>query len=72
MESDPCCMSLMNVLVNYAGYIGTRKYSDVELACYEFFRIGDWAVRNVMIINITKTKELVFMQKSQGGPCLFH
>jgi len=25
MESDPCCMSLMNVLVNYAGYIGTRK-----------------------------------------------
>jgi len=46
--------------------------SDVELACYEFFRIGDWAVRNVMIINITKTKELVFMQKSQGGPCLFH
>ena len=61
LESDLKSKSIFNVIFKYADDTNllVPQHSDVPLND-EFDAIKLWAIINKMIINITKTKELVF------------
>ena len=52
MESDLCTVSTMNVIVKYA--------DDTNLCHLTLTLILSWAMENRMVVNILKTKEVVF------------
>jgi len=60
MESDLCTLSAMNVLVKYADDTDLLVPfdSDVDLSTM-FDNIKQWAIKNRMVVNILKTKEVV-------------
>jgi len=61
MESDLHTLSAMNVLIKYADDTNllVPSDSDVDLP-EEFSYVKHWAEENKMVINIAKTKEIVF------------
>jgi len=61
MESDLHALSVMNMLIKYADDTNLFVHSDcdVDLA-EEFSHFKHWAEENRMVINIAKTKEIVF------------
>ena len=61
MKSDLSTLSPTNILSKYADDISllVPQYCDVDLAT-EFDNIQHWAMHNKMIINLSKTKEIVF------------
>ena len=61
MESDLHTIFLMNMLIKYADDTNllVPSVSDVGLA-EEFSHVKQWAAENRMVINILKTKEIVF------------
>jgi len=65
MKSDLRPLSKLNLLFKYAD--GTNlivpTYSDIALA-QEFVHIKKWAEDNKMVINLNKTKEIVFRRPS--------
>lgn len=61
MESDLCTLSSANILVKYADDTNLLVPSDSDTnLCDEFANIKCWADHNRMIINLSKTKEIVF------------
>jgi hypothetical protein len=60
-ESDLKPLSSDNIIFKYADDTNllVPEHTDVQL-CDEFDAIQKWAVRNKMIINVAKTKEIVF------------
>ena len=63
MKIDLSTLSPTNILSKYADDIDllVPQYCDVDLAT-EFHNIQRWATDNKMIINLSKTKEIVFRQ----------
>ena len=61
MISDLKCLSSINDLFKYADdtTMLSPENTDVDFLT-EFLHIQDWAVKNKMVINMEKTKELVF------------
>ena len=61
MKSDLSILSPTNILSKYANDIDllVPQYCDIDLAT-EFDNIQRWATDNKMIINRSKTKEIVF------------
>ena len=60
MESDLCTLSAMNVLVKYADDTDLLVPSDSDLdLSTKFDNIKQWAIKNRMVVNILKTKEVV-------------
>ena len=70
MESDLHPISAVNLLLKYADDTNllVPENTDVEMAD-EYRHITQWADDNKMIINVTKTKEIVFRRPS---PKRFH
>ena len=62
MESDLRPLSKLNLLFKYADDTNLA-YSDIAVA-QEFVHIKKWAEDNKMIINLNKTKEIVFRRPS--------
>jgi len=64
MEGDLHTLSRSNIMFKYADDTNllVPAYSDVSLLS-EFEHVKQWAADNKMIINISKTKELVFQRK---------
>ena len=61
MEGDLCTLSAMNVLVKYADDTNLLVPSDLDTELVdEFDNVKAWASVNKMIINLLKTKEIVF------------
>jgi hypothetical protein len=71
MIADLKPVSHMNSLVKFADDLTllVPENSDTELGD-EFDSIKDWAARNKMIINFTKTKEIVFRRPKPARPIL--
>ena len=65
MASDLCCISDMNLLFKYADDTNllVPENTNVDLVD-EFSNIREWADSNGMVINLHKTKEIVFAQTS--------
>lgn len=65
MESDLKTLSDINILFKYAGDTNllVPEKTDVEISV-EFDNILKWANANYMIVNATKTKEIVFHRPS--------
>ena len=65
MEGDLHTLSRSNIMFKYADDTNllVPAYSDVSLLS-EFEHVKQWAADNKMIINISKTKELVFQRPS--------
>ena len=61
MENDLRTPSIMNVLVKYADdtNLVVPSDSDIDLV-EEFNNVKEWAEENKMILNLQKTKEIVF------------
>jgi len=61
MENDLRTLSIMNVLVKYADdtNLVVPSDSDIDLV-EEFNNVKQWAEENKMILNLQKTKEIVF------------
>ena len=61
MKSDLSTLSATNILSKYADDINLviPQYCDIDLVT-EFDSIQRWAMHNKMIINLSKTKEIVF------------
>jgi len=61
MESDLHTLSLMNILVKYTDDTNLLVPADTDLdLTREFSHIKHWAAENKMVINLHKTKEIVF------------
>ena len=65
MEGDLHTLSRSNIMFKYADDTNllVPAYSDVSLLS-EFEHVKQWTADNKMIINISKTKELVFQRPS--------
>ena len=72
MEGDLHTLSRSNIMFKYADNTNllVPPYSDVSLLS-EFEHLKQWAADNKMIINISKTKELVFQRPSLKHFCPF-
>ena len=63
MESDLTTMSSMNILLKYADDTSLLVPSDSDTDLVdELDNIKRWAAQNHMVINLQKTKELVFLR----------
>jgi len=61
MESDLCILSAINVLAKYSDDTNLLVPSDSDLDLSTEFDNGkQWAMENSMVVNILKTKEVVF------------
>jgi len=61
MESDLHTISLMNMLIKYADDTNLLVSSDSDVGLVEEFNhVKHWADENRMVINILRTKEIVF------------
>ena len=61
LESDLKPLSTINIVFKYADDTNllVPEHTDVQI-CDEYEAVCAWAVRNKMIINVSKTKEIVF------------
>ena len=61
MESDLCTLFAMNVLAKYANDTNLLVPSDSDLdLSTEFDNTKQWAMENRMVVNILKTKAVIF------------
>jgi len=61
MESDVRTLSLMNIVVKYADDMNILAPSDSDTVLHEEFdHVKLWADNNKRLINLLKTKEIVF------------
>ena len=69
MESDLRALSRFNIIFKYADDTNllVPEHTDIDLAA-EFQNILNWAKDNHMMVNISKTKELVFHRPSAKPP----
>lgn len=65
LESDLKPLSVANIVFKYADDTNllVPEHTDVQV-CDEYEAIRAWAVRNKMVINVSKTKEIVFRRPS--------
>ena len=65
MESDLKTISKINILLKYAddNNLLVPEKTDIDI-CVEFANIVQWAADNAMIVNVDKTKEIVFHRPS--------
>jgi len=67
MESDLCTLSPMNIVVKYADDTNILVPSDSDTDFLEEFDyVKLWADDNKMLINLLKTKEIVFRRPNPG------
>jgi hypothetical protein len=68
LESDLKPISKVNIVFKYADDTNllAPEHTDVQL-CEEYEAIKLWALRNKMIINVSKTKEIVFRRPNSRG-----
>jgi len=65
MESDLHALSIMNILVKYANDTTLLVTADTDLdLAQEFNNIKHWAAENKMVINLHKTKQIIFRRPS--------
>ena len=72
MESDLKTISKINILFKYAddnNLLVPEKKTDIDISV-EFANIVQWATDNCMILNLDKTKEIVFHRPSARSSLL--